>query len=232
MNWAIVMVGFVLLVPVALLIHGAVHFRPRLARNVKYAESITDRVVQQHVALVSIGHPEYAKTYRWDHHPFYVTPAIGVWCYAACVFGGAPLTSNVVAMGHTARYAMATCFLVGSTLILIGALMGTRIGRWIFMPKVRDHLTSEVLGDDVSLPYSLAMVGLGATMVSALIYSSTSFKSTTGSLGGWLTGALALACIITAPLLNLLRKRFEGNDSRLITEALARLNGGDDDAGR
>lgn len=202
---------------------AAVTFRPHRARSVLHAEAIANRKVQQQVAQVRYAHPEIVKVVRLDRHPFYVLPHVGVWCYSWCVFLGATLTSNVTALGTPTRYTMATCFLVGSTLVLIGASLGAKLGPLRIMPKVADHLTSEVLGDDVALPYRLSMSGMFAIAVAMTIYSMTSFQSTTGSLGGWLTGGLAIACIVMEPLLYHRVQTFEKWDSTLITEAMTRL---------
>lgn len=214
-----VAVTFLIVIPA----WGALKFSTHRARNVKYAEAVADVVVQKQVALVSVGHPEYSKDHRIDRHWFYVLAHIGVFGYAVCMMAGAPPTSNVAALGANTRYTMATCFLVGAAMVLVGASLGLRVGRRRIMASVHDHLTSEVLGDDISLPYKVAIAGLFAVTVSSTIYATTSFHSTTGSLGGWLTGSLAVACVLTGLLLHSRIRRFERNDATLIAAAVARL---------
>lgn len=228
-TWAVVLAAVAVVFLVAIPVWGVVKFSPHHARSVKYAEATDDRVVQKHVALVSVGHPEFTRTHRIDRHYWYLLPAVGVWCYAWCVVAGAPLTSNVAALSLSTRYTMAGCFLIGASMMLLGALLGARVGRWRVMRSVHDHVTCEVLGDDITFPYWVGIAGMGTTMISLSIYSFTSFSSTTGSLGGWLTGMLALACFITIPLFHSRLRKFEREEADLITRAKARLAGGDHD---
>ncbi|MGA5467191.1 hypothetical protein [Mycobacterium sp. NPDC050041] len=225
-TWAIGLAAVAAIFLVAIPIWGVVKFNPHHARSVKLAEVADNKVVQKHVALVSVGHPEFARTHRIDRHFWYLLPAAGVWCYAWCVLGGAPLTSNVASLSVSTRYTMAGCFLVGASMMLIGALLGAEIGRWRVMRSVHDHMTCEVLGDDIVFPYWVGIAGMGTTMVSLSIYSWTSFRSTTGSLGGWLTAALALACFITIPWFFTRLRKFERDDADLIARAKARLEAG------
>ncbi|MGK2880615.1 MAG: hypothetical protein ACSLE6_07400 [Mycobacterium sp.] len=223
MFWAAILVSVAAIFLFAIPLWGALKFNPDRARTVKYVElsaAATDRVVQ-----VRLLHPEIVQMSRMDRHPFYVLVHFGVIAYAVCVYAGSPLTSNVIALAPQTRYTMAGCFIVGSMLAMIGSLLGAHVGRWTFGKNVREHLTAPVLGDDVGLPYRVAIAGLSATMVSFAIYSETSFQSTAGSLGGWLTGSLAAACILTIVMLYRSMRTFEKWDSVLISEAKARLDG-------
>lgn len=193
--WANVMVSFAVLGLLVILARAGLTFRPHRARNVKYAEA-SHRFTIDTVG-VAAEHPEIIKIARFDRHPWFVGVHLCVLGYTTCVFLGAKLTSNVSVLGDSARYTMATCFFVGSLLVLTGATLGTRIGRWTMGGKVSDHPTHAVLGDDITLPYRLSMAGMGAMTVSSGIYAWTSFQSTTGSLGGWLTGGIAALCAIT-----------------------------------
>lgn len=134
-----------------------------------------------------------------------------------------PLTSNIMSLGQEARYTMASCFLVGSILVLTGVAMGLKVGRRVIAPSVRGHPTYSILGDDIVLPYRLEMAGMGAMMVSAGIYSFTSFHSTSASLGGWLTGAIAVGCALTIPRHYRAVEDFQRWDYVLISEAQARI---------
>lgn len=224
---AAVAVLFLIVIP----IWGAQRFRPHRARSVKYGEAITERIVQQHVAIVSIAHPDYHPRDRLDRHPWYVIPHMCVFGYAVAVFSGAKLTSNVLSLGASTRWTMATCFIVGAVLVLAGSLMGARVGPWRIRRKVVDHVTCEILGDDVTVPYGFGIAGGFAVAVSMGIYASTSFQSTTGSLGGWLTlgGTVAFA-LLAAQLWGRMR-RFEREDRILIADATASLlDRGDDNA--
>jgi hypothetical protein len=206
---------------------GARRFSPKHARNVKYFENRA--IAIQRVVEARLLHPEIIKIARIDRHPFFLMPHIGVLGYAVCVFSGAELTSNVTALGETTRTTMATCFFVGSSLVVIGAALGMDVFGRCLRPSTCEHLTSSVLGDDITLPYRLSMAGMSATSIALMIYSTTSFQST-GSLGGWLTGALAVASAITVPWFYRRVRQFEKWDATLISEAKSRLLNGVTDA--
>jgi hypothetical protein len=221
--WPLTLIAVAVLAFLGFPIWGAIRFRPHRARNVMWVEAISDRVVQQHVVQVAPTHPEIVRTERLDRHPFYLLIHIGVFAYAICIFNGATPTNNVAALGASTRFTMAACFVIGAALILIGAAMGARLGRWKFMPRVRGHLTCDVLGDDIVLPYRVGCAGMFAVFVSMFIYSSTSFQTTTGSLGGWMTAMCAAGCIVLIPMLEMRTRKFERNDATLIADAMAQL---------
>ncbi|MCG5431258.1 hypothetical protein LV457_03005 [Mycobacterium sp. MYCO198283] len=225
--WAVVLVTLAVTLLVVLPLAGALTFHPQRARNVKAAER--EDTVQRHITELAVYHPEITKKARLDRHPFYLLPHVGVWSYAICIFAGAPVTNNVASLGAVTRFTMAVCFIIGATLILTGALLGARIGRWRVMRRVHSHATSPLLGDDVSLPYWIGIFGLLSVSVSMAIYSSTSFRTTTGSLGGWLTAALAVAAATTVPMLYQRIREFDRNDTALINEVRTRIERDADD---
>lgn len=230
--WANVMVGFSILVFVAILFGGWYTFKPHRARNVKYAEVVYQSSVVERVAEVKLAHPEIVKISRLDRHLWFIGPHMCVFAYAVCVFFGARLTSNVTALGNTPRYTMAVCFLVGSALVLTGVALGARVGPWTVKRDVVEHVTAKWLGDDVVLPYRIEMAGLSAMAVSSSIYAWTSFQSTAGSLGGWLTLGIAVLCGLSVVSFYRALEVFQKWDTTLISEAEARLKAGDDaDAG-
>lgn len=210
---------------VAIPIWGWYEFSPKRALHVRLDEQ--RHVVVERIVEARLLHPEIVKIARIDRHPFFLLPHVAVLCYAVCVFSGAALTSNVSALGESTRLTMSTCFLVGSSLVLIGSALGMNVFGRCLRPATCEHLTSAVLGADITLPYRLEMAGMGATAISLMIYSTTSFKSTTGSLGGWLTGGLAIACVLTIPWFYRRVSQFEKWDATLISEAKARLLNGD-----
>lgn len=210
---------FLIVFPVA----GVVLFRPQRARRVKYAESQSENVVRQHITELAVIHPEIVKWQRIDRHPYFIAPHIGVFGYACCLFLGATVTSNVAEMSVVTRYTMGVCFIIGSTLVLTASTLGVQVGRWTIAPRVRHHATAPLLGDDISLPYRLACAGLFAVCVSMAIYSWNSFQSTTGSLGGWLTGLLAIFAVVTAPMLFRRIREFERNEAMLLAEVRTRI---------
>lgn len=223
--WANVMAGVAIGIFLAIIAVGVIAFKPHRARNVKYAEQ--EMAIIEHVVEVRRLHPEIVKVARLDRHPWFIGPHICVFAYSLCVFSGAPLTSNVLTLGDEARYTMATCFLVGSAIVLTGVALGARVGRWTVARDVSEHLTAKWLGDDIVLPYRLEMAGMGAMMVSSSIYAWTSFQSTTGSLGGWLTLCIAVLCGLSVISFYRAVKVFQRWDTTLISEAEARLEAGD-----
>lgn len=221
--WALTLafLAFVMLVVIPLV--GALRFHPREARNVKYAERLSDGAIQQHVIAVAPAHPEIVRASRLDRHPFYTLPHMAIFAYAICVFRGADVTSNVQALSEGTRTTMAACFMLGSVMVLTASAMGMGVGWHRFAPRVHEHPTMDVLGDNIVLPYRIGMAGLFTTAVAAGIYAATSFQSTTGSLGGWLTASLAAACALTVALLWRRTITFDREDSILVREALARM---------
>lgn len=224
------MAGFAVVIFLCVLAFMAKTYSPNLARNVKYAERAA--VTKYDLAHVQLRHPEIIKVARQDRYPFFWLLHLAVSGYVVSILTGAPLTSNVITLGSEARYTMASCFLVGSGLVLTGVASGLKVGRRTIMPQVRDHPTCAILGDDIVFPYRVEMAGMSAMMVSSAIYSWTSFQSTTGSLGGWLTGGIALACALTIHQFYRAIQAFQKWDFVLISEAMARLEkGGTCDAG-
>lgn len=221
--WAFIMAGFSVAIFLSIMVFMARTYSPNLARNVKYAERAA--VTHYELAQIQLRHPEIVKVARQDRYPLYWLLHLGAIGYVSAVLSGSPLTSNVLSLGSSARYTMATCFLVGSTLVLIGVAMGLKVGRRTIAPRICDHPTYSVLGDDIVLPYRLEMAGMGAMMVSSGIYSWTSFHSTSASLGGWLTLVITIGCAMTIPIFYRAVKDFEKWDNVLITEAQSRIEG-------
>lgn len=216
---ATVAVMFLIVIPLA----GIVAFRPQRARNLKHAERTTEHIVLEDIVELAVRHPEIVKQNRFDRHPFYVAPHVGVFAYAVCVFSGASVTNNVAALSALTRVTMASCFIVGATFVLAGSLMGVRVGKWTFRRRVRDHPTAPLLGDDITVPYWLGMAGLLCVSMSMGIYSSTSFHTTTGSLCGWLTATLAGASAAGIVHLYQLVREFERHETVLVAEVMAHL---------
>lgn len=223
--WANIMAGFAVAVSVTILGWFAYMFRPNRARNVKYAERV---LTTEHFVRVQRSHPEIVKVARLDRHPWFYVVHICILGYTISVLSGARLTSNVLTLGDEARYTMATCFLVGSTLVLIGVVLGLKVGPWRLGQGTHNHATASVLGDDIALPYRLEMAGMFAIAVSSGIYSWTSFQFTTGSFGGWLSLGVALLCTSSISIWYRAVAAFQQWDHTLITEAMARLEAGSD----
>lgn len=174
---------------------GVFGFNPDSAQAIRDAEAETTVVVEE-IRRVHVGPPERFRRGRIDRNPFYLGIHVATFCYALCIFSGAEVTSNLESLSYQTRFTMAASFLVGSTLVLTGAAMGARIGRWMIVRRVRDNIASARLGDDVRVPYMFAAIGMFTMAASFGIYASTSFQSTTGSLGGWMTGVSAAVCVL------------------------------------
>jgi hypothetical protein len=102
-------------------------------------------------------------------------------------------------------------------------------GKWTISPSTKDHLTSEVLGDDIVLPYRVGMAGWAALTVSLGIYAWTSFQVTVGSLGGWFTAIGSIASFGTILAFYRAVTVFEKWDTTLISEAHAAVRRNDGD---
>lgn len=217
---------FLMLAPtilVASIAIGVFGFKPDKAEAIRRAEAEANSVVIEEVRHVVVRKPDRFRHGRIDRHPTYIGLHIAAWGYAWCVFGGAALTSNVVAMSEATRLTLAVCFLVGSTLVLTGAAMGCEIRGHAFLRGVKDNMTSSRLGDDIQLPYTFGMAGMAAMAVSFGIYAFTSFHSTVGSLGGWLTGTAAISCAVMLGVYYFRLRQFSRVRPRLISEAVTRI---------
>lgn len=216
--------GALVLGPVILfssLMIGLFGYSPEKARAIRNAED--HQIVLEEVRTIHIARPERFRHERLDRHPSYLSLHIAMWGYSWCVFAGQAVTSNVNALSPQTRTTMAISFLVGSSLVLFGSLMGARIGRWRVLRGIHDNITAPRLADDVRLPYALACAGLFSMMIGTGIYAWTSFQSTWGSVGGWITGT---ACIASAWLIGqfLSRiRRYSMARDLLINQAVSRL---------
>lgn len=221
--WAWIFVVLVVTVLIGGPALGVVRFNRRVAEHVRAAEVQDRRAFQQHVVQVVLAHPDIVRTCREDRHPWYLLTHVGVLAYAVSLFAGCQLTAPIAAMGNSTRITLGIGFMVGSALVLAGAALGAQIGRLTIMPSVHDHLTSDVIGDDIVLPYRIAMAGMSATATSALIYADVSFGDTISELGEYLTAAIVASCCITIPWFWSRVRTFSRNDALLIAEARERL---------
>lgn len=215
---------FGVLIAVACIGVGIFGFTPQRAEAVRAGEAALQApVVIEEIRHVRIRKPEEFQHGRLDRHPAYLALHLATWCYAWCIFSGSPVTSNVASLNDQTRLTMALCFLVGSSLVLVGSAMGVKLFRWTVVAGIRDNMTSPMLGDDIRLPYMFAVMGLFAVGVSMGIYSSTSFETTVGSLGGWITGWAALMCVVLVPWFIYRIRRYIISRDLLIAEAVANI---------
>jgi hypothetical protein len=220
----IAVLSLALLILVAFPIVGWFTYSTERAEAIRTAEAYEQVAVQKHVTELAVAHPTIVKRARFDRHPFYVAPHAAVFSYAVCIFAGAKPTNNVADLSNLTRTTMAICFIVGATLVLAGTMLGGRVGPWRIARHIHDHPTAVLLGDDIALPYRFGCAGLACVSVSMGIYSSTSFHTTTGSLGGWLTAVLAVASAVGIATLYFRIREFERNEATLIGEVMARMD--------
>jgi hypothetical protein len=220
---ACLMIGPLLLV--ACVAIGVFRFSPKKAQAIRTAEAETP-IVMEEIRRIHIRSPDRFRHDRLDRHPFYVGLHVAAWCYAWCILIGAPVTSNIAALNAGAKMTMALCFVIGSTLVLAGSAMGASIGNLTLLKGIRENMTSSMLADDIRLPYTFGCAGLLAMSVSLGIYATTSFTSTLGSLGGWLTALGAVAATVTLAMLLTRIRRYDRARTALISEAIALIERG------
>lgn len=172
---------------------GVFGYRPERAQRIRAGEA-SDAVIVEEVRRIHIAPPERFRRVRVDRHWFYLAVQFAAIGYSVSIMTGVSLTSNVLSLGEGPRFAMAASFLVGGCLCIIGSGMGLKIGRCHLVSGVSENLATSRLGDDIRLPYTFGVIGVFSLGVSTWIYSATSFGSTAGSLGGWLSGSIAAAC--------------------------------------
>lgn len=217
---AILLIGPILLV--GCIAYGVLGFNPERANAIRSAEA-EQPIVMEEIRRIHIRSPDRFRHDRMDRHPFYVALHLAVWGYAWCIFAGAPVTSNLRSLSPPTKFTMAACFIIGATLVLTGALMGAHLGRWVIIRGVRENMTSSMLADDIRLPYTFACSGLFAIGASMTIYAATSFGSTAGSLGGWMTALSAVACAFMIPMFFTRIRRYGRARATLIAAAVAQI---------
>lgn len=179
-------------------VFGLVFFSTDRARSVKVAEG-TEQAVAQELSQVVIYHPEIIRRHRLDRHQSYVWIHVGLWLYGWGVLLSPAPSSNLSGLSWGTQQALGLCVLVGSTLALVGLVLGARVGRLRIAGKVSRNIMSPMLGDDIRLPYTLACTGLFSILVSMGFYDytliSTALDKLLGTLGGGLSASIGLMCI-------------------------------------
>lgn len=219
---ALIMLAMLLLVAGPVL--GLVFFSSDRARSVKDAEDAGADELQ--IEQVVIYHPEIIRRHRLDRHQSYVWIHVGLWLYGCGVLLSPSPSSNLAGLSWGTQQALGLCVLVGSTLALVGLSLGGRVGRLRIAPRVSRNIMSPMLGDDVRLPYTLAVTGLFSIFVSMGFYDwtiiSTSPDKLLGTLGGGISGAIGLMCIgLSVEFIARIRAYMRAYDN-LLTEARRR----------
>lgn len=201
---------------------GLFGFTPERAAAIRDGETHTAVIIEE-VRRIHVAPPDRFRRGRIDRHPFYLAPHFAALGYSVSVLAGAPVTSNLAALSPQTKFTMAVCFLIGSTLVLLGAVMGLHVWKWDIVPGVSEHIAASRVGDDVRLPYTFGGIGMFSIGVSTGIYASTSFGSTFGSLGGWLTGSIAVACAFMAAVFYRRVRQYSRTLKVIVDEAVANV---------
>lgn len=201
---------------------GLFGFSPGRAQAIRDAEAAGPMVIEE-VRRVHITRADRFRRGRIDRHPSYLAPVLAAFCYSICILSGADVTSNVASLSDQTRFTMSIAFLVGSTLVFAGAAMGLHFMQWDIFGGVRDNIASSRLGDDIRLPYTFACIGMVSMSASFGLYATTSFKSTTGSLGGWMTAILSATCGLMLLVFYSRIRQYSRTRSIVIEEAVANV---------
>lgn len=235
MSGSSLIIGLVLAIAAAILLLclgiGVFGYKPERAQRIRDGEA-AEPVVVEEIRRIHISAPDRFRRSRIDRHWWYVLPNFGILGYSLCLLAGAPVTSNIASLDQGTRFTMAVCFLIGSVCVLTGSVMGSHLWRWDIVPGVSEHIAAPRLGDDIRLPYMFGVLGMFAIGVSTAIYSTTSFSSTLGSLGGWLTSSIATACALMGWEYIKRIRQYSRTLKVVVSEAVANVIArGEDDAG-
>lgn len=171
--WALAMIIIVVTFGIVIPTVGLWLFNPHRARSLKIMETASGPAVSRRIALLRIAHPEIVKTDRLDRHPVYIT-----WCLAIVLFGISvqffelPYSQNGADKLGT-QHTLGISLLLGGGFLLIGSLMGAKIGRWRIMSGVHDNVVSSSLGDDIRAPYIFGWWGMVSQAISMGFYQYT-----------------------------------------------------------
>lgn len=187
-----VLIGAFILTPIL--------FTPGRAKAVKRAEELSRTQIAHLTTDFRIRHPELIKCTRLDRHDSYVWVHAGLWCVGLGVILSPTPGGALTALSWDAQKLLGLCMLTGSTVAITGLCLGLRVrGRYVARPIV-DHLLSDLLGDDIRIPYGLGALGLLSVGISMCGYGWTIYQYSTliGTLGGGLTFAIGGMCATLA----------------------------------
>lgn len=215
--------------PVVGLIAGIAGFSPERARAVLVAESLPAFAPEQ-IQQLRIRHPDIIRVDRLDRHDSYIWLLIGLWCYGWWAGFLSPVPqSNLSTQSIATQQVLAMSLIVGTTLALIGVVLGLRIGRWHIARFVSSNPLAGLLGADIRMPYALAWFGLLSAGVSMGVYAWTTWTAAParllGTLGGWLSMATCLMCLTLGARLLVRLRRYTVERDQLIAEVVALRDG-------
>lgn len=203
-------------------------YSPDRARAIKIAEAQPPAVMTQLIRLYAP--PELHRAERLDRHDAYVWQQCGLWCYSWGVILASAPNSNLSALSFGTQSSLGVCLMIGTTLTLFGSSLGLRLawfGDIVIARRITENMTSDMLGDDIRLPYALGWAGLLSSGVSMLFYAGTVFKEGHGrlveTLGGAVSAAAAGMCISLSIKFIRGARRYVRDRSALIVEAVGRI---------
>ncbi len=208
----IVLVG---MVPAA-----AIMFSPNRAARVKLAEA---QPPVEKIQQLRHRHPEIQKRDRLDRHDSYIFQNLGLWMYGWGVILASSPNSNLSSLSYDTQQLLGVCLLLGTSFTLAGTLLGARIGPFTIAGRVSKELLSDLLGDDIRVPYALGWCGLLSTGVSLFVYAYSIWETASsrllGTLGGGLSFMIGLSCAFLAVRFIVHSRRYIRERDRLLAEA-------------
>lgn len=226
MNWAVALVVVALLFLFVAPVLALLFYSPERARAVKHAEVFDVTTVIRQADYLRLRHPEIVKTQRLDRHDSYIWFNLALLAFGWVVMFVEVPYSNLGSAALGTQETLGISLLLGSTLTLVGSLLGLRVGRWRIAPSVCNNSVSIILGDDIRVPYVLAWGGLFSTSISMAFYGYTVIASAgVARMGNTLGGIAAIGiggmCLTLVPkFIARIRKYVSARDV-LIAEALA-----------
>jgi hypothetical protein len=181
-----------------IVIAWVVLWSPERAAAVNFAETGSREQIKQILAMLYMRHREIVKRPRLDRHPAYIWPVASLWFLGLGILLAPARGSIITELSWDAQKALGACIFIGSTVAVIGILFGAHLpaGHRIGGRSITDNLLSELLGDDVRMPYTFGWLGLMSIGVGMVGYAWTIFEYSTliGTLAGALTFGLGGMC--------------------------------------
>jgi hypothetical protein len=225
--WSVALIGVALLLLAGIPVFGLISFSRERAEAVRLAEEQSTAVVEQ-INHLRFRHPEIIKAPRLDRHDTYIWVNAALGLYGLVVMFVTVPYSNLGSQSLGTQQSLGGSLLLGSVLTLTGSLLGCRIGKWRIGGIISQNLVSQMLGDDVRVPYALAWCGLLSTAVSMGFYSYTVASSAGparlfNTLGGLVCICIGLSCLTLVPKFILGSRHYVRARAGLLEEALGRI---------
>lgn len=220
-----------ILLAVALMIAGPllglVLFRPDRARDVKRIElERATTVLIEQASYFRLLHPEMVHSDRLDRNDPYVWLHVGLWMYGLGTLLSPAPNANIAAIDWATQKMLGACLLFGSSIALSGVMLGLGHGRMHIARRISRNPLSELLGDDIRVPYLLGFCGLVSVAVSMVFYAVTIYVTSAsrllGTLGGGLSMAIGGMCVTLGVRLLYRIRHYSKSRNLLIAEADAR----------